>query len=268
MSKKEVIKRVHILVGIPGSGKTTWAKSKGSSRDLFRKNEIKVWHFDELISSRKTFDRVLKEVIDSIDGYKTINEHVLDGLFLTHEIQARIVHELKDKNVEIIFHYWEPDIEACLWNDRYRRGLNSSTTISHAIIDKPIKSDKVKVENHITKRKDSFQMFKDKYNLKDELRSSEWSLGGAYGNCYDNEMRSVSGEAPLSSFEEFDNLMEEISSNMTFLQYKKIYNHCVSSDTRYESDYYGGGITYGFYKCDIYKLYEILVEKDIIDENL
>lgn len=262
-----MIRKIHVTVGIPGSGKTSWAKSQSVQKTGFRNNEVKIWHFDQLLTRRRNVDQVLEEIFDSVNHYKKIKEHILDGLFLTQDIQAKIVSFFKDKDLEIVFHYWEPDIEACLWNDRYRRDINSSITISNVIIDRPIKSDRVKVENHITKRKSLYQMFKDKYKLEDELKSDEWSMGGTYGNCYDSELRPVSGDVPISSFEQFDNLMEEICTNMTFLQYKKIYNHCVTSDTRSEGDYYGGRVDYGLYKCDVKKLYDILIEKEIIDEN-
>jgi hypothetical protein len=58
--------------------------------------------------------------------------------------------------------------------------------------------------------------------------------------------------------------MERVCPNMTFLQYKKVYNATVTTETKGEDDYYGGHVEYACYVCDIPKLYEMLKEMGVV----
>jgi hypothetical protein len=99
------------------------------------------------------------------------------------------------------------------------------------------------------------------------MKSDTWCLGGTTGSCWGPEKHTVSASTPPTSFKEFDDVLERVCPNITFLQYKRIYNHSVLSDTEHHSDYYGGSVEYGFYVCDLPKLYEMLVEMKLIKKE-
>lgn len=48
------------------------------------------------------------------------------------------------------------------------------------------------------------------------------------------------------------------------MQYKKLYNHCVTTETEGEGDYYGGHVEHAFFVCNLPKLHEMLVEMEIV----
>jgi hypothetical protein len=52
---------------------------------------------------------------------------------------------------------------------------------------------------------------------------------------------------------------------ITFLQYKKIYNNCVTTDTSSESDYYGGSTSSAFYQYEVEKLYNELSDLNLVN---
>ena len=65
---------------------------------------------------------------------------------------------------------------------------------------------------------------------------------------------------------ELDNFLEKVAPNITFLQYKNITNGCVSTEEFSDGDYYGGTTYHLRYMLDVRKLYECLIEKEIINE--
>jgi hypothetical protein len=100
------------------------------------------------------------------------------------------------------------------------------------------------------------------------LESQSWCLGGKSYDWHGSE-HYLSAENPLN-FDEFDELLEKICPQITYLQYKKIYAKCVTMEERSASDYYTQARE-GFWKCDLEKLYEMLEEMGLYklgDEEL
>jgi hypothetical protein len=59
---------------------------------------------------------------------------------------------------------------------------------------------------------------------------------------------------------ELDTLLEKVAPNISFLQYKKITNECISTKDFSEGDYYGGCVYYSQYVLDVKSLFDILKE--------
>lgn len=281
------MEKILVLMGLPASGKTTFADSycQQYNKDGYYKNKYSVTKID--------FDNILQK--QSYKGYskeQTImkivnreisdwNEIILDGLFLNVDDFLPVLNEIYNsyefKTIEV--HYWEENRENCLWNDQYRRDKNSETTIKNAKLEVPnvdiIKNNfenlKVTIVNHNVEKKPNWKVFADKYNLyvnddgKTEDKSNSWCLGGSWGNCW-GEGGSVSADEQPTNYEKFDDLLTEICPNISFLQYKKLYNNCVSIDTYDNSDYYGGSTEHAYFVCDVKELYNLLVEMKIIEE--
>lgn len=123
------VDELHMLIGLPGSGKTTFAKSVKNAEVL-------------------DFDYIYRECLDGLEIKVTSekleellpntlssNIVVLDGLFMDQfEVENILTLFLdwcnkKDIQIEkIIFEYWKPDKKKCLWNvkDRNSDGVNLS----------------------------------------------------------------------------------------------------------------------------------------------
>ena len=58
--------------------------------------------------------------------------------------------------------------------------------------------------------------------------------------------------------------LEKVAPNITFLQYKKIRNHCVDQIEWHVHDYYSSGTTDACWRCDMKELYNLLKEMNYI----
>lgn len=213
-----------------------------------------------------------KEVEQTIKYYfnnylpKTVEHAIVDGLITTNENAEKLINLVKkqikdDFKIEIVF--WKKDIEACLHNDKDRRIVNSTITIENLPFEEPsqelIEKFNIKVIKKKVQKKSGYQSWQKKNAMKDnKLTSEEWGLGGTSGNCWDDTKYSISADPQPVNFKEFDELLEKICPNITFLQYKKIYNNCVTTETHQQSDYYGGSVEYCKFVCDLDKLYQEL----------
>ena len=100
----------------------------------------------------------------------------------------------------------------------------------------------------------------------DMMCSDEWCLGGSWSDCYGNS-GNVSADDQPTEFTEFDDLLTKICPNVTMLQYKKLYRECVTTKKRRECDYYGGVCEYARYVCNLRKLYEMMIEMNLVKED-
>lgn len=284
---------VEILIGLPGSGKTHYAQSANNGEKFlstFNSNTCYIdFDKDYLKREKRSFTNVLR---DSSFCYSIIhhnanyNHWIIDGLFLTNETQHKLVEAIynecthyifDNEHIKIQFVYFKEDRDTCLYNDSIRQqDRKAHITIKHAEFEKPdidslskefseIEFVIKEMDVHKMNKYESLFKIHESWKKQDEMRSEEWCLGGTWGNCW-GDGGNIGAEAQPSEFTEFDNLLTEICPNISMLQYKKLYRETVTVEERGESDYYGGYCSYGYYACDLKKLYSMLVEMNLIEE--
>lgn len=284
---------VEILVGLPGSGKTYYAKEQGVRPDtIFADSRKEKPRYICTDKEYCTFRPISDIIHDREFGLWIMQrnhnwEHwIIDGLFLTNDIQHQVVEALNseiikyvnDIKLKIRFVYFKEGREACLHNDQMRnREKLANITIEHADYEKPnietLQKDFPKFEFELLEKEvHKMNIFESKFLTKascyndQELRSDIWCLGGTWGNCW-GDSGHVDADKQPTDFKEFDDLLTELCPNITLLQYKKLYNSLVSIEIEEEHDYYGGSTENTYYKCNLKDLYNMMVEMDLIKEN-
>ena len=261
---------IHILVGLPGSGKTYYAKKM-----IKEHPEMLLISEDEIIKNYGNCYNINYEInLELIRKVKNKKDIIVDSLFLTNKsIYDLLVKVNKEaKNYKVVLHVWNEDRETCVKNDTGRRLLNSKQTIltvPYESIDLNYLSNSLNfnfsIENHMVVLKEDWKLFLDekkRFHIKNgNLISSEWCLGGVTGN-YMGETYPAESE-PQPDFDELDELLELVCPNITYLQYKKLKRQCVKivEEERYE--YYGSHYTYAHYECDLDIFAEILENLNI-----
>jgi len=244
------MKKISILCGPSGSGKTRYAKEQ-------TQRKVKVIQY---ASVEKCSNDLVKNFQVFIRNYDTL---ILDAPFSNQKDYESMYLIMQGKEVKIEFIVFDSSLDTCAWNNRYR----SHTSNVHEIDIPNITNMPHAVVTHkTTKRKSGYDLFKDKFNLPDQITSMSWSLGGTWADCWGNVSTASPSSQPVS-FVEFDELLEKICPDITFLKYKRIYNELVDIDDNVESDYYGGSITYAKYRCNSGALYRLLDELGLLDDE-
>jgi len=300
LSDKKI--QVEILWAIPASGKTFYAKEKcGIANDILcwgtpkgfpayidlddiaerSKNDAYIQRISAMTNEEVFFVFLRDKLEASVDCSKR-DKVVVDGLITTNDFAKKIMTAIRNQypNAEFSIAFWKEDRDACFHNDRGRRSKNSTITIKNLPLEEP--SEEILKEfgmtnKNVTKkqvvRKPDYQVWAEENGIwydsnydpgsKGKMKSSSWSLGGTSGG-YDGSIHQISPQPQPASFAEFDDLLLKICPDMSFLRYKKLYNDCVETETKDDSDYYGGRTTDAYYVCDLEKLYNLLIEMDLI----
>ncbi len=260
---------VEILMGLPGSGKTHHAKSHEN-----RRTGVYAVILDELSDIRNYGRKHSMEELISLgvcDVYSNAKTIILDGPFFTNEHLRIALHSVAQEygKVYVTIHHWEENRDYCLKNDGGRREVKSTYTIENAEYETPdvkwlheqLAGNDVHIENvviHEIELKPEWLRFWKPHQWHEDgkLYSDSWCTGGCWNDCWGGSS-PASPEDPYP-FTELTELLEKVAPNLTFLQYKRIEQECVSTETHYERDYYGGGVSRCQWVCNLEKLYEIL----------
>lgn len=281
----EKIIKFDILVGLPGSGKTHYASFKKREEgdscccidcDYLKENNIEL---DCIFNDDMLTNIFLLEEYDHI---------IFDGLFTTNESQKNVIETIirsyKDffftphHKLNINFIYFNENREVCLHNDSFRNNKRQADiTIKHLPLDKPdIESFKKQYTDDFLTfsliTKDIYKMSKlsilkekhyNKYWSKkletDVMVSDAWNVGGTVCDYTGGEYKVTPEDQP-TSFEELDDLLLEIAPKVSFLEYKKIMNTCVTIEEDDDWDYYGGCVHSKLYCCKLDLLFSLLKE--------
>lgn len=197
---------VEILVGLPGSGKSYYAKKRLDDYAAYHQDKFfgaKVIKQRQVYGLNLDFDKFkdnypgLKKAINFEGRFSEIfvfhpeSLIVCDGLFLTNEAQEKIVFEWielfnedgghdESNKLNIKFVYFKENREGCLSNDSYRdKKRSANITIKHSPFEKPnIKALKDKFNqkniNFEIEEKEVYVMSKYEGTFK-SLRDEYWS---------------------------------------------------------------------------------------------
>lgn len=282
---------IEILVGLPGSGKTYYATH------MEREPNVWVRHIDldEYHPVHPGISAILKKhgIYYEVFMLHHTSLLIFDGLLTTNVNQEKIVDEWIDifnsedpdkmSSTNIKFIFFKENREACLRNDSFRDKERSAyITIKQMPLERPnIEKLKEKYNDkrftfeieekevhEMTQYEGTLKPLKNKYWSKklgyDTMTSDSWRTGGEICS-YDGWSSEVEPEKAPQCFAEFDDLLEKLCPNISFLTYKKIYNECVTIQDDYEQDYYGGTQYYSVYCCNLDRLYEMLKERGYLD---
>ena len=276
---------INVLMGLPGSGKSTWRIKNEPTKNRYCCRFCSFCCDDYMWDPNSSYNygryKTIPEIIKhhlSIDNFSDFI--CIDGLITTNTQVQEVIDVIhtclpkfrNDEDFVIIIHHWKEDREACLHNDAYRRELSSSTSIKNLPLEDP-KDYKfesileVKIVYHDVVRKNVyegvFEPLSAFNNFDGMLRSNDWTTGGTWGDCWGNKGECTPESQP--EFEQFDSLIERVAPNISFMKYKRLYNECVTVETNNEYDYYGGCCYKAYYMCDLRKLYDMMVEMNLIE---
>ena len=273
MKTKKDTKTVHILIGLPASGKSYWSRHYTKGND-----NIKNVSLDEAPKKYTTLSSVVDNHLKNFNEtrsyrYSSYNELILDGLFLDQASVEKVLDLMVDLEFidNVLLHFWVEDRDLCLFNDEGRRETSSSITIKNSKLEQPSidslnekYNQTIKMEIHEVIKKSEYEVFKEKYNLEDMIKSSSWSNGGTAGSCWDDQLSSFGGSEP-EELTELDDLLEDIHPGITFLQYKRL-KRLASMNSWSEGDYYGGSEQMSQWELNTKALYDELVSMSILVE--
>lgn len=94
----------------------------------------------------------------------------------------------------------------------------------------------------------------------------KWLIGGASGgSCWGDEPSPTNGE-PEPEFEELDKVLEALAPNISFLKYRKLGRELFVLNEHTETEYYGNYYEYATKSVSLEKLYNFLLEENLIEQ--
>ncbi len=269
---------IRFLMGLPGSGKTSYAKELVENSYNYKR----IVDLDYIFKFSKTKEEREKKIISNIK--REIRSHpselILDSLILTKE-DVKYFYDLIHKitNItKVIIDIWNPDKEQCIINDlaRGRETLSKETILNINFIP-PTQKEFIELFDkkvflsyfiHEVYRTPKYEEFFTGQGIKMNkkyMESDYWSLGGT-GHNWNGESYKIDPEPQPINFKEFDDLLFKLCPDISFLLYKKLYNETVDIYEYNNNDYYSDTMS-AKYRCNLEKLYELLEKYNLIKEE-
>lgn len=269
--------KIVLCVGLPGSGKTYFLKNNYPNDNTFDE-DYKFLSDDDKIDIVKTIGNRVRSNFQYLRIYNELRPIVIDCLITTNSELNKVIDEIFKSSIKegvsdrihFVIHFWKENREFCLHNDKGRRREKSSEiSIRNLPLEYPIVNnpdiDYEIIEHDVIAAPSLniyFNKYKDSHKNDFVLTSESWSAGGSWGNCWGNS-GTISPD-PVPQFKEFDDMLEQLCLDINFRTYKKLYNETVTVEEISEHDYYGGTEYRHYYKCDLEKLYKMMVELNLL----
>ena len=273
--KVEVI----LCVGLPGSGKTYFLGNNYPNNKTFDEDYEYISGEDKIDVAKIIKNRV-RSNFQHLRIYNKLWPIVIDCLITTNSELNKVIDNIFESSIRegvsdrihFVIHFWKENRELCLYNDKGRRREKSSEiSIRNLPLEYPIVNnlniDYEIIEHDVIAAPSLniyFNKYKDSHKNDFVLTSDSWSAGGSWGNCWGGS-GTISPDPVPQSFKEFDDMLEKLCPDISFMIYKKLYNETVTIEERSEHDYYGGTEYRHNYKCDLEKLHKLMVELNIIE---
>lgn len=286
---------VHILVGLPGSGKTTFAYQIKDEHKCY----THIIDADSWFAQSEGIENYINDFFKR-EGYEISRETcstfacgeqiIFDGLMLTNEDVQKIsslfvnhISQLKwnDKPIPAKFfiHQWNEDRESCLKNDvirletgEYNRTEAATATIEYAKYE-VIDMDALRqmfpdyefnyVEHNVVAHSQK-ELILENYGDDGVIRSDRWCVGGDVCNCWGSHW-IIDNEDDPAEFTSFINIVNHFCPNISHDDYRKLWDACVDTDCDAEADYYGGCLHYRWYICNLEQLFNKMEEMGVIE---
>lgn len=232
-----------IMYGLPGCGKTTYVNKLAASLD-FGANILRDEDYMTLESAMKCIEACPYNQTFIWDFPITTLKELVPLL----RIFSRDSHV--DKVTVVQF---PENRKLSLERDAKRnRDVLARNTISYKSYD-VLKLSGLKnyiggielINGDIEYTNKDYEAFKEKHDIGDIIESDRWSLGGTCGNCWNSDLSTVDGDAPLdkTNFKEVMDIITNEIPNVGWLGGMKIMA-LIESTSESEGDYYGGSVTY------------------------
>ena len=281
---------LHIMYGLPGSGKTHLAyQMQGKSQNS--QNFIQIINLDILAKlANNNWKTIGENAVEKTGFWKYIEELAIDGLFLNtkdlEDFLESFLEALENMNQskdfdfrpimikDVTIHAFQEDRETCLYNDLGRREVHSAITIQNAPYEMPNRLElqtkfpnlPIQIKEYEVVRKKETKTLKDKVYEQNEfdlkICSERWSTGGTVCDCYGGHY-NVREEEPLEpeDFSELNEILYRIYPNMSEKDYNWIWNTVVSEIEDSDSDYYGGVEYFSYFEVELEELFQALKER-------
>lgn len=260
---------VEILRGLPGSGKSYYAKNRKNeliASGKYTEDQVEIFSFDDLFFLPSRLMSNLEYII-------------ADGLFLTNDSICDFIQKMNKRKGKLqVLNYnltcWNEDRETCLYNDRNRRALNSENTIRNAVYETfdsdyifektgiRICLDNVHWREVVKKNGDFTEIIKQKNVEVDgsELYSEGWIVEGkvrGYDHEYNSVYAPIHGEERPILFTELVDFLEKEYPDLKLHNFKEICNCFVKIERYEEWDYYSR-VVKERYVCNLKDIVEYL----------